>query len=182
MWRSSSASRTMARLGPVSSRTHAFQGGDRVQPHDAIGLLADVALEVSDRTIGVLAEQSVLAPGVEPQGIELALQRTDVVTAVERGVEIQGSITQAVARFDQLAPRVGPDQPVDPQQSFALEGPHGGVGGRSEVTAALRVLDRDAERGQAVLDVADLGPGVSESEDAHGSSVRRPGEGGNRPR
>ena len=47
---------------------HAMQRGDRVEPHDAVGLVADVALELPQGPIGRDAEQTVLLARIEPPG------------------------------------------------------------------------------------------------------------------
>jgi hypothetical protein len=55
-----------------------------------------------------------------------------------------------------------------------LEAADGLVGRGPETAAALGVVDREAEREESFLDVADLGSGVSESEDAHACQCAPP--------
>ena len=120
-------------------------------------------------------EQAVLAARVEPERVQLALQRARTSSPRNmRGVQVQGAVTQAVARFHQLPPGVGPHDAVDPEQPILLEPAHGLIGRGPETPAALGVVDREAEREEPFLDVADLGSGVSESEDAHACQCAPP--------
>ena len=113
-------------------------------------------------------------PASNPQGVELALEGSNVVTTEVGRVEVQGAIAEPIARLDELPPRVGPDEPVLAQAPAGLEGPHGALGRRSVPSTELRLVDREIEPGQTLLDVADLGPLVSQVVDAHGLSLRRP--------
>ena len=112
---------------------------------------------------------------VESERVQLALQRSDVVAPEQRGVQVQRPVTQSIAGFHELSPCVGTHESVDPKQTNGLERADRGVGGGSERAVSLRVVDRDAERDQALLDVGDLGAAVAEAEDAHTRKCAPPG-------
>ena len=99
----------------VVERTHPFERRDRVQPDYAVGFVADVALEIAHRRLGLGTVHAVLLARIEAERIELALQRSDVVAAQERRVDEQGAIAEPEARLHELTPGVGPDEPVDVQ-------------------------------------------------------------------
>ena len=145
-----------------------------MQAGDPVGHLTDVALELAEGPVAVGPEQAVLAARIEPERVQLALQRADIVAAEHRGVQVQGAVAEAVARFHQLAPGIGPHDAVHAEQPVLLEAADGLVGRGPETPAALGVVDREAEREEAFLDVADLGSGVSESEDAHACQCAPP--------
>ena len=89
-------------------------------------------------------------------------------------MQVQGSVAEPVARFDQLTPGVGPHDAVDAELPVLLEAANGLVRRGPETPAALGVIHREAEREEALLDVADLGSGVSEPEDAHACQCAPP--------
>ena len=108
--RSSSSSRTSARLGPGFLRAHAFERRDDMRSRDAVGVLTHVALELAQGPVGGRPEHPVLAARVEPQRVQLALERADVVAAEDGRVQVQRAVAQPVAGLDQLAPGVGAHQ------------------------------------------------------------------------
>ena len=146
MCRSSSSSRTMARDGAESCRAHALEHGQRVQAGDPVGYLTDVALELAEGPVAVGPEQAVLTARIEPERVQLALQRADIVAAEHRGVQVQGAVAQAVARFHQLAPGVGPHDAVHTEQPILLE--RRARPGRSRARNARRARRRRS-RGRA---------------------------------
>ncbi len=111
--RSSSSSRTSARLGPVSWGR--MRSSVAIACGPAIPSTSSPTFRWNSRSgaVGVGSEQSVLAPRVEPERVQLALERPHVVAAEVRGVQVQGPVAQPVAGLDQLSPGVGPDRPVD---------------------------------------------------------------------
>ena len=115
MCRSSSSSRTIARLGAESMRAHALEHGQRVQARRCRRAPHRRCAGTRARPGRLRPEQAVLAARVEPERVQLALQRADVVAAEHRGVQVQGAVAQAVARLDQLAPGVGPHEAVHPE-------------------------------------------------------------------
>ncbi len=146
-------------------------------PDDAVGLLADVPLELAHGSVGERAEQPVLPAGVEPEAVQLPLERADVVATVERGVEVERAVTQLVAGLDELPPRVGPDLAVGPQVPPLLEHANGGLGRRPERAVELGRVDAGAERDQPLLDVADLGAAVVQDEGTHANQSPPPHRG-----
>ena len=74
--------------------SHPLERRQRVDAHDAVRLLADVALELAHGSVGARAEQAVLAAGVEPQGVQLPLERADVVAAVNGGAEVERAVAE----------------------------------------------------------------------------------------
>ena len=129
--RSASASRTTARLGPDSSGRIRSSATIVCGPTMPSG--SSPTFRWNSRTPGrCAAEEAVLAAGVEPERVQLALQRAHVVAAGMRRVQVEGAIAELAARLDELAPGVGADQAVDPQAAPSLERADGGVGRRPE--------------------------------------------------
>ena len=58
--------------------------GEGRRPADAVGGGAGVALELAERGLGLAAEDAVLAPGVEAERVQPALELGDVVAAQHR--------------------------------------------------------------------------------------------------
>ena len=151
---------------------HPLDGRDRVQPHHAVGFLADVALELAHRQVGPLAVDPVLLAGVEPERVELALQFADVVSSERRRVHVQRSVTEPEPCFDELHPRVRAHQAIDPEVAEVLERADGGFRRGSEPPRQLTRCQGVPEGRQPLLDVQDLGPLVAATEDAHATSLR----------
>ena len=154
--------------------SHPFERRQRVDADDAVRFFADVTLELAHRSVGERAEQSVLTAGVEPQAVQLPLERADVVASVERRVEVERAITQLVARLDELAPRVGPDHAVGPQVAPLLEDTDGGLRRRPERAVEFGVVDVGAERDQPLLDASDLRTAVMKNEGTHANQSPPP--------
>ena len=102
--------------GPGLLRAHALERGDDVRvrrcrraPRPRCAGTRAAAWSVSG------PEQPVLTARVEPERVQLPLERADVVAAEAGRVQVQGAVAQPVAGLDELAPGVGPDQAVDPQ-------------------------------------------------------------------
>ena len=72
--RSSSSSRTMARLGADSCGRMRSSDAIVCRPDDPVDLVADVALELPDGAVGVGTEETVLLARIEAERVQLALQ------------------------------------------------------------------------------------------------------------
>jgi hypothetical protein len=69
--------------GTRTRRAHPLERRDGLDPHDAVGILTDVALELPNGSLGERPEEAVLLTGVEAERVQLPLERADVVSAVQ---------------------------------------------------------------------------------------------------
>ena len=113
--RSSSSSRTSARLGADSCGRTRWSDAIVCGPTMPSTSSPTLRWNSRDGAVGVRTEEAVLLAGVEAKRVQLALQRADVVAAEHRGVQVERAVAQPLAGLDELAPRVGPDEPVDPE-------------------------------------------------------------------
>jgi hypothetical protein len=134
---------------------------------DAVKRQTGVALEVQDGVLGLLVQHAPLGACVEPQQVELDLQRQDVVAAERGFAEVQQPVSRRVARFDQLAPGVGADDPVHEQAAALLERAYGELGVWPEVAVHALSPELEPLRQQAGLDVEDFFAAVAAGEIAH---------------
>ena len=128
--------------------------GDGGGAADAVGGQVHVALELDQRPGGVVAEDAVLATGVEAEPVEAALQLADVVAPEHRPAAVEQSVAEAVAALHDRRPRLGPADAVDPQAAGLLEGAHGLLGRVGE-RAGFDPGHLVTERAEADLEVAD---------------------------
>ena len=75
--------------------------------------------------VGVVAEDAVLAAGVEAERVQAALELGDVVAAQHRPAAVEQAVAEAEAALDQRRPGLRPADAVDPQPAVVLEGAHG---------------------------------------------------------
>ena len=75
----------------------------------------------AERGLGLGAEDAVLAPGVEAERVEAALEVVDVVAAQHRRREVEQAVAEAEAALDQRAPGLGSADAVDAQAALRLE-------------------------------------------------------------
>jgi hypothetical protein len=91
------------------------------------------------------------------------LELGDVVTPQHRGPAVQEAVTQPETRLHQGVPRLRAAYAVDAEAAQALEGLHGGPGGRPEYPVGIDGRARE-DGGQAVLDVGDRRAAVADGE------------------
>ena len=138
-------------------------------PDDPVRFVADVPLEEPERGVGPWTVESVLLPAVEAEGVQHPLELAHVVASEHGSAVIQRAIAELPSGLDELLPRVGSDEPVDPKVTLPLEPSDGRLRRRAERPVALRVVDGGAERPQPRLDVRDLRTSVARTIDAHRS-------------
>ncbi len=119
----------------------------------AVGREVHVALELDQRARGVVAQDAVLAAGVEAESVESALELGDVVTPQHRPAPIEEPVAQAVPALDDRRPRLRPADAVDPQAARVLEGADHRFRGRA-VPTDLDRGDLVTQSGEADLEVA----------------------------
>jgi hypothetical protein len=148
------------RDGLPARRSEPAERGDRLRPADAVGGQTDVALQLLHGRRGLGPEDGVLAPGVEAEGVELALERPDVVAPEHGGAEEEEPVAQAVTALVERPPGLGADHAVDAETPLGLEVAHGLLGDDPELGVLLLRWERVAEREEAPLQVADCLPAV----------------------
>jgi len=144
----------------TSGRGHvgseAGEGIYRPWADDAVGLDTDVALKLPDGAIHVRPENPILAPRVKPKGVQLSLEIPDVIPAEMRDVQVERAITESPTRFDELAPRVGPDDAIGHERPTLLESPNRCVGGATECARKFAASNRQSLEEEALLDITNL--------------------------
>jgi hypothetical protein len=162
--------------GALALWAKALQRLDRGRAGDAVGRKADVPLELAERAIGTAPQDAVLLPRVEPEEVQLGLERADVIATKRRVPEIDDAIGEVVPGLDQLVPRVLPDEPIHDQPAPLLKFAHGFLRARSE-ESVLVGIDPVAKGPQARLQVEDRAAAGTAVEDGHGDIVPgvRPG-------
>src|SRR5687767_8215699 len=140
----------MARgAGSVDAQTRERLVRDRSE--DPVLGHAVFLLERAHRRSSVLPEDPVRSSRVEPERVELSLQRSDIVAAEWRLFQVQRAIPAAPRRFDEFAPRLGTDDPVGKDLPALLEDADRLASRRAEGSAV--VVDMDPEGPQAHLNV-----------------------------
>jgi hypothetical protein len=148
--------------GAVFEWAHVFEGVHRMGADDPIRLMPDVPLELAHGDSGSITEETVLFARVEAERVQLALELSDIVSSELGRSQVEGPIAEAVPRFDELPPGIGPDHSVDAEAPQLLESADSGLGGRTEPSGApLSVVDRTHHRAEALMDVVDLGAVIS---------------------
>jgi hypothetical protein len=142
------------RVGVALPGAHAREGGEGGRSAHGVAGETGIALKLENGPLSVLAEDAVDTTGVEPQRAQAALEVGDVVASERgRGV-VEQPVGEAVAGFDQRAPRLGPADAVDPQPPLLLEAANRGLGAGREA-ARLVAAGGVPGCGQACLQVAD---------------------------
>jgi len=111
-----------------------------------------IALKLVEGGFGVGTKQPVHPPGVEAERTEASLQRSHVVPPQHRLALVQEAVTEAVPRFDEGRPCLGPTYAVSAQSPLSLERPYGGSGAATEACRRAG-LGVEPELGQALLEV-----------------------------
>ena len=124
---------------------------------------AGVALELAQRPHRGVTEDAVDAARVEPERAQALLELGHVVTPQHRGPAVQEAVAEPKTSLDQGVPGLRAADPVHAQATQALEGLHGGAGGRAEDAIGIDGRARE-DGGQAVLDVGDRGAAVADGE------------------
>jgi len=140
--------------------TNFRDGGGSGDPVDG---QAGIALELSQRPHGVVAQDAVHPAGVEAQCAQALLQLGHVVTPQHRGPAVEEAVTQPETGFHQGVPCLDAADPVHPEAAQALEGLERGAGGGTEDPVSV---DRrpGEDGGQAVLDVGDRVAALADGE------------------
>ena len=126
----------------------------RQRPTDAIDVEPAVALEGGQGAGRRRAEDAVDATAVEAQPAQPSLQRPDVVAAHVRGDQLEVSVTEPPRRLDQGQPGRLVAGAVVVEAAMALEGLHGSLGRRAELTS-VDPQRAEAGRAEAALQIAD---------------------------
>ena len=71
---------------------------------------ADVPLELAERAVGAAPQDAVLLPRVEPEEVQLGLERADVIATKRRVPKVDDAIGEVVPGLDELVPRVLADE------------------------------------------------------------------------
>ena len=90
----------------------AVERGDGLGAADAVGGDPDVPLELDERAGGVVTEDAVLAPGVEAERVQPALELADVVAPQHRPAAVEHAVAEAEAALDERGPRLPAADPV----------------------------------------------------------------------
>ena len=96
-----------------------------MQPDDAVRLFPDVVLELVHGAVRPRPVDAVFLPGVEPERVQLPLERAHVVAAEVRGMEVEGPVAQSEPGLDELHPGVGTHEAVPAEAPVGLERPDG---------------------------------------------------------
>ena len=138
-------------------------------PGDAVGGQAGVGLELRERTHRRRSEDAVDAAGVEPQHAESPLQLGDVVTALHRSAQVQETIAQPIARFDDRSPSLAIAHAIGVEAACDLKRSYGGLGGSTE-EPVLTLAGVEAGGRESTLQIAD---GLTRRADAQRQAVYR---------
>src|SRR6185312_13454885 len=130
----------------------AVEHGDRRRATDAVGGEVHVALELDQRARRVVAQDAVLASGVEPEAVQPALQLGDVVAAQHGTGPVEESVAEAPAALDHRGPGLWTADAVDPEPAALLEGAHGALGLVTE-RSGLDARDLVTQRAEPNLEV-----------------------------
>ena len=98
--------------GRLERRPETLERREGLGADDPVDVVADVALEVADRSVGLAAQDAVLLTCVETERVQAPLELPDVVPAEERIAQVQGAVADPVPGFHELTPRVGADESV----------------------------------------------------------------------
>lgn len=109
---------TLDRAGESVERT------PDLRPTRAVNFEADVALELAQRLIRIRTENPVYPPGVEPQGVELPLQVSDVITCGHVAERVRDDpVAEVPPSFLKLAERRRANDAIDHDAAILLELP-----------------------------------------------------------
>ncbi len=164
--------RSRPRLGIPSRASSASTSG----PHTPSVVSPALRSKSLNADLGQRTEDGVDPTGVETQLPEPTLELADVVAALHRRAQVEKSVAEAIAGFDQGGPRRAVAHAGDLEPALVLERSHGLLG-RGPVRAGLgRRPGQPA--GQSMLQVADgfTGAALSQRELIHGAPLRQ-GEG-----
>ena len=120
---------------------------------DPVRRQAGVRLELGEGADRGRTEDPVDATGVEPQRAESTLQLSDVVAPLHRAAQVQQTITELVAGFDDRGPRLQVADAIGLEATCDLERAHCGLGGRAEM-AVFSLARIEASPGEPALKVA----------------------------
>ena len=115
-------------------RTEASQGLDRLRAGDPIGGQPRVRLELGQSLRGARAEDAVDATRIEPERPEASLQLRDVVAPLHRPAQVEETVAEPVAGFDDRAPGLLVTEAIDLQAPRDLKRPHRSLGCGTEPT------------------------------------------------
>ena len=124
-------------------------------------------LEVEDGALHLVVVDAAFGAGVEAQQVELDLKGQHVVAAERRFAQVEQAVAERVARFNELAPRVGAHDAVGQQAALLLEGAHGELRAGAEEPVHAFAAELEALAAQAGLDVEDFFAAVAAREVAH---------------
>src|SRR5207247_9643163 len=119
--------------GTRRERAHSAQRRDGGPTAEAIGHETNVALELGDRVGSLLAEDAVLAAGVEPERVQLTLELGDVVATQHGLSEVERPIAERETALDERGPRLAATEPGTDETALLLDCAASGGGGRAEL-------------------------------------------------
>ncbi len=125
---------------------------DRARSADAVLRQAHVALEHTDRVLGLQPEYTVHPSRVETQSTELALERRHVIASQHPPPVVEETLPEVAARLDERVPRLAPTGAVHAETVAALEHADGGAGTGAELAVCIGV-GGDTEHPQPLLQV-----------------------------
>ena len=147
---------------------------DHLGSDDAVLGHVAVLLKVEHGAQGRCAEDAVDRSGVEPDGVELALQLGDIVAVQHRHAVVEKAVAEAVAGIDHGAPGFPADETVGGEAPGLLERDHRRSGALTEDPRGIGSR-REPQCVEPLLDVPDRLTGVTDPIERHGRNRRRSG-------
>jgi len=170
-------------LLPLTSRlglADRLQLLERALPHDPVRVESRVLLEVQRGTLDLLVVHAALRTCIEPQQVQLDLERQHVVAAERGFAQVEQPVSEGVAGLHELAPCVGADACVGEQAPLLLEREYGQFRVRPEESVDALPAQLEALAVQPGLDVEDFFAAVAAGEVAHRDSWSHAGGTGHR--